>query len=176
MSGHNKWSKVKHKKAATDAQKSKQFSKLSKLITMEVKKAGGDTENSGVRKAIEQAKAVNMPNDNIEKAIKRAKNSDEKDMEKVTYEAYGPEGVAMIIEGLTDNRNRTAAEVKSILSKHGIELAVPGSATWAFNKNEGSYETKTPVKITGSSKEKLSSIIESLEESEDIQEIYTNAE
>ncbi len=174
MSGHNKWSKIKHKKAAEDAQKSKQFSKVSKLITTEVKKAGGDKESPGVRKAIEQAKSINMPNDNIEKAIKRALESNSEDMISVLYEAYGPEGVAIIIEGLTDNKNRTAAEIKSTLSKHKIELTQPGSASWAFNKTNNGYETVSPIEISQESNEKLEKIINSLEELEDIQEIYTN--
>lgn len=176
MSGHNKWSKIKHKKAAGDAQKSKIFSKLSRLITTEVKKAGGDRENSSVRKVIEQAKSVNMPNDNIERAIKRALESGTREMESVVYETYGPEGVAIIIEGLTDNRNRAAAEVKSILSKHEVELAQPGSALWAFTKTNNGYETISPIKVSEEASKKISKILNDLEENEDIQTIYTNEE
>ncbi len=176
MAGHNKWSKIKNKKATSDAQKSKQFSKLSRLITVEVKKAGGDRDDPCVRKAIEKAKSVNMPNENIEKAVKRAQQSDIQNMESVVYEFYGPEGVAVIIEGLTDNRNRTAAEIKSILNRNGMELAQPGSASWAFEKTDEGYKSTTSVKISEEAKEKLSSVLNELEESVDIQAIYNNAE
>ncbi len=175
MSGHNKWSKIKHKKAAVDAQKSKQFSKISKLITTEVKMAGGDRNNASVRKIIEQAKAINMPNDNIEKAIKRADQSNLQNMETVVYETYGPEGVAIIIEGLTENRNRTAADIKSTLSKHGLELAQPGSALWAFSKKENDYEVENFIDISKKAKEKLLEILENIENNEDIQQTYHNA-
>ncbi len=176
MAGHNKWSKVKHKKAATDAQKSKQFSKFARLITTEVKRSGGDAEAANVRKVIEQAKSVNMPNENIERAITRAKQADSAEMESVVYEAYGPEGSALIIDGLTDNRNRTAADVKSILSKHGMELAQPGSASWAFTQTDDGRVAQTFIPLSESAKEKLNTIIEDLEENEDVQAVYTNAE
>ncbi len=176
MSGHNKWSKIKHKKATSDAQKSKHFSKLSRLITVEVKRAEGDRNSASVRKVVEQAKAINMPNENIEKAIKRAEQSDTQEMESVVYEAYGPEGVAMVIEGLTDNRNRTAAEIKSILSKHSMELAQPGSALWAFERTEEGYKTTTPTSLTNEAKEKLSVILDNLENNDDVQATYNNAE
>ncbi|MGM0629154.1 MAG: YebC/PmpR family DNA-binding transcriptional regulator [Patescibacteria group bacterium] len=175
MSGHNKWSKVKHKKAASDAQKSKQFSKLSKLITTEVKKAGGDRESAGVKKAIEQAKSVNMPNDAIERAVNKAQQTGADSMETVVYETYGPEGVAIIIEGITDNRNRTSSEIKSTLSKHGMEMAQPGSAAWAFEKKENSYEVITSIEISEKGKEKLSTVINDLEDNEDVQATYNNA-
>ncbi len=176
MSGHNKWSKIKHKKAASDAQKSKQFSKLSRLITVEVKKAGGNRDAASVRKVIEQAKAVNMPNENIERAIKRAEEFGTRDMESVIYEAYGPEGVALVIDALTDNRNRTAAEIKSLLSKHKIELAQPGSALWAFERSDDGYKRTAPVKISEEAGRSLSAILEDLENNDDVQAVYNNAE
>jgi len=175
MSGHNKWSKIKHKKAASDAQKSKAFSKISKVITIEAKASGGDIHSPGLRLAIEKAKAANMPNTNIDRAIKKATETNAATMERVTYEAYGPGGTAIIIEGLTDNRNRAAAEVRHILSKHSIELAAQGAAVWAFTKTDNGWETKTGVDISSNDEKKLESIVEDLEESDEVQEVFINA-
>jgi len=175
MAGHNKWSKVKHKKAATDAQKSKQFSKMSQIITLEAKKCDGNRQSPGLKAAIERAKSVNMPNDNIERAIKKATEAGSA-LEEVRYEAYGPGGCAMIIEGVTDNRNRMAAEIKNILSKHNIDLAQPGSATWAFQFNNGEWENQTAITLSNEDSEKLERLIEVLEDNDDVQAVYTNAE
>src|SRR5690606_35861810 len=134
MAGHNKWSKIKNKKAVTDAAKSKIFSKMAKLISTASKEARGDTSSPVLRAAIEKAREYNMPSDNIERAIKKGTGAGAENFESITYEAYGPGGCAIVIETLTDNRNRTAAEVKHLLSKHGIALAGIGAATWAFEK------------------------------------------
>ncbi len=177
MSGHNKWSKIKHKKAATDAAKSKVFSKIARLITVESKKANGDTSSPGLRAAIEKAREVNMPKDNIERAVAKGSSKDASSLESVVYEAYGPGGVAIIIAALTDNRNRTAAEIKHILSKNGYELATPGSASWAFTANpDGSFEPNSFVQLTDDDGQKLSALAEQIDEQDDVQEIYTNAE
>jgi len=114
MSGHNKWSKIKHQKEKTDAQKSKIFGKMVRLITMEAKKAGGNVNSPGLKAAIERAKEANVPNDNIERAVKKFSEGGAT-MESISYESYGPGGCAMIIEALTDNRNKTAQEIKFIL-------------------------------------------------------------
>ena len=175
MAGHNKWSKIKHKKAATDAAKSKIFSKMARLITVESKKAGGDVTSPGLASAIERAKAVSMPKENIERAIAKGNSQDASNLESVTYETYGPAGVAIIIDALTDNRNRTAAEVKHILSKNGYELATPGSASWAFTHTHEGYEPNSTVEISEEDASKLEKLIEALDEQDDVQEIYTNA-
>ena len=176
MSGHNKWSKIKHKKAATDAQKSRVFSKYARLIAVESKKAGGDINAPNLRAVIEKAKKDSMPADNISRAVAKGVGGGGEAMEEVTYEAYGPGGSALIIEGLTDNRNRTAAEIKHILSKRGIELASPGSATWAFGKTSTEWEAKTTTPISDEDGEKLEELIETLLEHDDVQNVYTNAE
>lgn len=176
MSGHNKWSKVKHKKAHADSQKSKIFGKLAKLITSEAKKANGNRDSAGLKQAIEQAKAVNMPNDNIERAIKRATESDAATLETVVYEAYGPAGSAFIITGLTDNKNRTVSDVKAILSSHNCQLAEQGAALWAFEKKEdGTYSPTTTIDIPEEMNKKITSLIEDLEENDDVQQVYTTA-
>ncbi len=173
MSGHSKWSKIKHKKAATDAKKSKVFSKLVRYIAVEAKKAKGDRNSPGLRLAIEKARQENMPSDNVDRAIEKAGQSGE--METVMYEAYGPGGVAMMITGLTDSRNRTAAEVKHILSEHGSALASPGAASWAFAKENGEWKATTTVDASEEDLEKLSTLVEALEDNDDVQDVYINA-
>ena len=174
MSGHSKWSKIKHKKASTDARKSKVFSKLVRFITVEAKKAKGDRNSPGLRLAIEKARGENMPADNIDRAIDKASASSE-ELESVVYEAYGPGGVALIIEGYTDNRNRTVQEVKHILSKNGGSLANQGAAMWAFSKVDDKLEPLSPVELSDEDLEQLAVIVEELEEHDDVNEVYTNA-
>ena len=176
MAGHNKWSKIKHKKAATDAKKSQVFSKIVKLIAVESKKVGGDATAPGLKTAIDKAKSVNMPSDNIERAIKTGASQDASTMEAITYEAYGPGGVAMVIEALTDNRNKASAEVKHILSKNSLSLASIGSATWAFTREGTDWIPTSTTPIEGADAEKLEKIIEELEDNDEVQEVFTNAE
>jgi YebC/PmpR family DNA-binding regulatory protein len=175
MSGHNKWSKIKNKKALTDAKKSKVFSKFVKLIQVESKKSGGDINSPGLRVAIEKAKAENMPSSNIERAIAKGKTDTGANMEHLVFETYGPGGSAIIIEALTDNNNRTAPEIKHILAKHGLQLASPHSATWAFDKvKSGGWQAKTPHEVSPEDLEKLEELIEELEDHDDVQGVYTN--
>ncbi|AKM83955.1 TPA: YebC/PmpR family DNA-binding transcriptional regulator [Candidatus Campbellbacteria bacterium] len=176
MSGHNKWSKIKHKKEASDAQKSKIFSKLVKLIQNESKASGGNIDSPSLKSAVEKAKAANMPSDNISRAIKKGAESNSTNMEQVVYEAYGPGGTALIIDGLTDNKNKTAQEIRHILTRNGFSLAATGSASWAFTKTGAEYIPNTMVKISEEDGEKLNKLIEEFEENEDVQEVYTNAE
>lgn len=135
MSGHNKWSSIKHKKSKADAARGRVFSKLVKEITVAAREGGGDPEtNSRLRVAVENAKAKNMPNDNIERAIKRGTGELEgTSYEEITYEAYGPGGVAILIDVLTDNRNRATAEVRHILSKGGGHLGSRNTVAYMFH-------------------------------------------
>lgn len=173
MAGHSKWAKLKHSKGKTDAQKAKVFSKLVRFISVEAKKAKGDRSAPGLRTAIEKARAANMPSDNIDRAIDKAASSGE--LEQVVYEAYGPGGVALVIEGYTDSRNRTTQEVKHLLSLHGGALAQQGAASWAFNKVEGKLEATTTVEITEEDGNKLNELVDALEDYDDVSEVYTNA-
>ncbi len=134
MSGHSKWSTIKHKKSALDAKRGKLFTKLIKAITVAAKRGGGDLEtNPALRTAINNARVANMPNDNIVKAIKRGTGElDGVNYEEVFYEGYGPGGVAIYVHTLTDNKNRSAAEIRSIFSKNGGNLAGAGSVSWLF--------------------------------------------
>lgn len=178
MSGHNKWAQIKHKKAITDAKKSKIFSKLVRFIGVEAKLSGGK-DSPGLRAAIEKAKKVNMPAGNIERAIKKASESPAQ-MEPITYETYGPGGVGIIIETLTDSRNRTAQDIKHILAKNSFALAGIGSVSWAFfkeNSTEGLvWIPTTTIPLSDADLELLDKLVEDLEENDDVQEVYTNAE
>lgn len=137
MSGHSKWSTIKHKKGAADAKRGKLFSKLSRAIMVAAKEGGADPgSNLALQNAIEKARSYSMPKDNIERAIAKGtgEGADAEAIESVNYEGYGPGGVALLIEALTDNRNRTGAEVRHILSKHGGSLGEPGSVAYLFEK------------------------------------------
>jgi YebC/PmpR family DNA-binding regulatory protein len=136
MSGHNKWSTIKHKKGAADAKRGKMFSKLIKEITIAARMGGGDPEgNPRLRTAINTARNANMPKDNIERAIKRGTGEIEGvNYEEVTYEGYGPGGVAVLVEALTDNKNRTVAEVRHIFDKYSGNLGESGCVAWMFDK------------------------------------------
>lgn len=136
MSGHSKWASIKHKKAATDAKKGQTYTKLIREITCAAREGGGSPEkNSRLRTAMAKAKEANMPLDNINKAVKRGTGElPGINYESVAYEAYGPSGVAIIIQVLTDNKNRASAEVRNILSKKGGNLAGAGAVSWLFTK------------------------------------------
>ena len=136
MSGHSKWATIKHKKAAIDKVRGKTFAKLARLLEVAAREGGGDVAaNASLRTVVAKAKAASMTNDAIERAIKRGMGeTDGKAYESVTYEAYAPGGVAMLIDILTDNRNRTAADVRIIFSKQGGSMAAPGSVAWQFSR------------------------------------------
>ena len=136
MSGHNKWSTIKHKKGKEDARRGKIFTKLARYIIVAVKEGGSDPEyNPALKTAIEKAKAENMPNDNIERALKKGSgDGDSSNYETIIYEGYGPEGIAVVVECLTDNRNRTAADVRHAFDKHGGNLGQNGSVLFMFEK------------------------------------------
>lgn len=138
MSGHSKWATTKRKKAAIDAKRSKVFTKVAKLITIAARdgKSGDPASNPSLRLAIDNAKAVSMPKDNIDRAIKRGigANGEGANLEEIVYEAYGPSGAALLIECLTDNKNRALSEIKAILNKTGGSLAGTGSVSYLFKK------------------------------------------
>src|SRR5947199_2105061 len=137
MAGHSKWSKVKRFKGAIDAKRGKIFSKLSKEITIAAKRGGGDPNgNPRLRSAIQAARTQSMPNDNIERAIKRGtgEGKDGQQFDEIVYEGYAPGGVAIIVETATDNKNRTAAEIRSIFAKNNGNLGSSGSVSYMFHK------------------------------------------
>ncbi len=136
MSGHSKWASIKHKKGAVDAKRGKLFSRLIRAITVSAREGGGDPKNNAtLAQAIDKAKENNMPADNIERAIKRGTGEIKgAEYETITYEAYGPSGVAVMIEVMTDNRNRAASEVRSILTRHSGNMGAQGSVNWMFSR------------------------------------------
>ncbi|HYI80150.1 MAG TPA: YebC/PmpR family DNA-binding transcriptional regulator [Thermoleophilaceae bacterium] len=137
MAGHSKWASIKHKKKATDAKRGALFTKLTRAITVAAREGGGDPDgNPSLVLAIQKAKDASMPKDNIERAIAKGSGADQDAdaFEAIVYEGYGPGGVAVLVEALTDNRNRTSSDVRHAFSKHGGNLGEPGSVNWIFEK------------------------------------------
>jgi len=238
MSGHSKWSTIKRKKAAVDQKRGKIFTKLIKEITVAARQGGGDIDgNPRLRLVVDNAKSANMPMDNIERAIKKATGEVEgANYLELTYEGYGPGGIAILIESVTDNKNRTVAEVRHALSKHGGSLGENGSVAWMFDRKgvitlsaqgkteddimelvleagaedlQGDEEffeitsaiedfekvrktiidaelevdnaslqwiAKNTVEVQGENSEKLMKLIDMMEDSDDVQNVFTNAD
>ncbi len=178
MSGHSKWSNIKRKKEINDVKRGKIFSKMSRLITVAAKQGGGDVDaNATLRLAVEKAKEARMPKENIDRAIAKGTGGGSgTTFEEVIYEGFGPGGVAYMIEALTDNNNRTVAEIKTIFGKHLGSLGTPGCTSYIFD-----HVTKDPmftVKVTESDSiyEQNEKISDLLEDHDDVQEIYSNME
>ncbi len=176
MAGHSKWAQIKRQKGVTDKKRGQLFSKLLKAISVAAKSEANPQFNPRLRSAIETARSANVPNENIQRAIPKA--AETKDLEDFTIEAYGPEGVALIIEGITDNTNRSIAEIKHILSENNAKIANPGSALWAFSFEEGvisgaekGWQPKFPQEISEDGQEKIEKLIEALEEHDDVQQV-----
>lgn len=174
MAGHSKWANIKRKKEANDSKRSKVFSKLSRLLMVAARKGGGDVDtNPALRLAVEKAKHAKMSKETIEKAIAKGSGEDSStDFQDVIYEGYGPSGVAYYITALTDNNNRTVAEIKTILSKNNGSLGTPGSTAYVFD-----LETMSPtftVELSDNDLEKNEKLIELLEDNDDVQEVFTN--
>lgn len=177
MSGHSKWAQIKHKKAVVDEKRGKVFSTLGALITLASRKLGPNPDtNLQLRRMIEKARAVNMPKENIERAIHGGPDTDATAFREVWYEAFGPGGAALLIRGVTDNNNRTLAEVRTVLNSHGGKMT-PGGTAWMFIRNDSGWhaQTQLPIPDEGAQRE-LALLIEALEECEDVQKVYTNAQ
>lgn len=176
MAGHNKWAQIKHKKAVTDAKKSKLFSMHAKIIAVESRRAKGDRTDPGLRAAIERARDANMPNDNIDRAVARGAGGTGEQYEVVIYEAYGPGGVALLIEGITDNKNRTTPEIKHLLNEYGGNLGTQGSVMWAFTKNDGGeWQPLAPITLSPADQAQLTKLLEVLTDHDDIKNVYHTA-
>ena len=159
-----------------DAKKSKVFSVLVKQIAIESRLAKGDKNSPGLRLAIEKARTANMPNDNIDRAVAKGTGIGAGAMQEFLCEAYGPGGVAIIIEGSTDSKNRTISEIKFTLSEHEATLGSQGSVVWAFQKIDGVFEPASKINLSGEDRERLGNLILALEENADVENIYTNSE
>ncbi len=178
MAGHNKWTQIKRQKAAVDGKKSKLFSILARNITMEAKRVNGDKNSANLRTIIEKARAANMPSDNIDRAIAKATGAGAENFEEVIYEAYGPGGAAIIIEGITDSKNRTSQEIKHLLSLHEASLGGSGSVTWAFSKSPaGEWKAGNLMEISDeATMQALVNLIDALENHADIKRVSVNVE
>ncbi len=177
MSGHSRWAQIKHKKAAADAKKGKVFSRLSRLITLAAKELGPDPKtNSKLERAVAEARSANMPQDNIARAISRAKEKEASDLKEVLYEAHGPGSSALLIAAVTDNSNRTTSEIKRILAEHGAKLGERGSAMWAFEKRDGDFAAKFPTALPGQDAKKFEELLEALSDQEDVESVWANAD
>lgn len=178
MSGHSHWAGIKHKKEITDQKRGKVFSKLLALVSAAAKTEPNPGFNPRLRTAIAKAREATVPQENIERAIKRASEIGAA-LEELTFEAYGPGGIALLIEAVSDNRNRAVQEVKVALRDHGGKWAEAGSVRWAFEAApEGAEErwvAKFPQDVTGDDAQKLATLVETLEDNDDVQSVYTTA-
>ncbi|MFH2109372.1 MAG: YebC/PmpR family DNA-binding transcriptional regulator [Patescibacteria group bacterium] len=177
MSGHSHSHNIKRAKDSTDAKRAKEFTKVSRLIIVATKKGGGDpNSNSSLRLAMEKARGVNMPRENIDRAIKRALGiaGESGEMHELRYEGYGPEGVALMIDVVTDNKNRTLAEVRQTLNKFGGSLGEPGCASYIFGNDPQNPRFRIPV--ADNVKAKILELVEELEDNDDVQDVFYNLE
>jgi len=172
MSGHSHWAGIKHKKEITDQKRGKVFSKLLALISAAARSEPNPDFNPRLRTAVAKAREAAVPAENIERAIKRASESAE-GLDELVFEAYGPAGVAIIIEAISSSRNRTIQEIKTILRDHGGKWAESGSVQWAFEKTADGWTAKFPQEISPEDQEKLIALIEALEDNDDVHAVYT---
>ncbi len=173
MSGHSHWAGIKHKKEITDQKRAKVFSKLLAAISAAAKTETNPDFNPRLRTAVTKAKEASVPAENIERAIKKA--ADSKNLDELLFEAYGPGGSAILIESLSDNRNRAVQEIKTILKEHNGKWAESGSVQWAFEKTSAGWHPKFPQDLPEADKNQLVRLLEALEDNDDVQEVHTNA-
>ena len=175
MSGHSKWAQIKHQKGVADQKRGELFSKLLNAVSIAAKGNPNPQFNPRLRAAILKAKENNVPLENIDRAITRALES-QKNSEELIFEAYGPGGAAILIKAMSDNKNKTIAEVKKILNESNGKWAESGSVIWAFEKTAEGWKVKFNQSINEEDKTKLKALLRDLENQEDIQRIYVNAE
>jgi len=176
MSGHSKWAQIKHQKASADKKRGKLFSVLSKRISIEARKNKDPETNPGLKTIIEKAKAENMSADTIERAIKRGAGElpGQGPIEEVVYEAYGPEGMQLIIVTSTDNRNRTTSNIRYIINKFGGNISGQGSVMWNFTRDDQEFKPKSQQKVSKKTAQKINQLISDLEKDDDVEQVYTN--
>ncbi len=174
MSGHSHWAGIKRKKEITDKKRGKIFSKLSKAITAAVGSEPNPDFNPRLRTAVQKAKEASVPVDNIERAVKKASEPGAA-LEELVIESYGPGGAAILIEAIADNKNRVIAEIKKLLSDHGAKWAEQGSVRWAFEEKDGVIAPKFAQDLSAEDGEKLETLLEALDDNDDVQNVYTNA-
>lgn len=175
MAGHSKWAQIKRKKAVTDQKRSKEFSRLGRLLAAESKLVKGDTTAPSLRAVIEKARAAHMSKETIDRAIAKGSGSGGIVYVSNTYEMFGPGGVAILIETMTDSPNRTVQELRHLVSKEGYTLSSEGAALWAFQKNGLSFVPASTVDIDLADAEKLVTLLSAIEAHDDVENIITNA-
>lgn len=174
MSGHNRWKQIQHKKGAADQKRGQLFGKLLNAITAAAKQGPSPEFNPRLRTAVEKAKQNNVPQDNIARAIKRASEKSG-ELEELILEAYGPGGVAILMEAITDSRNRAIAEIKQILNENNGKWAESGSVQWAFEIKGGMRIPRFKQELNQEDKTKLENLVKILEKHDDVQKVYINA-
>jgi len=172
MSGHSRWSQIKHRKGISDQRKGQVFSKLANKITIATRGGTDSSANFKLQSAIEEARAANMPKENIERAIKRAAEKDAASLNEITIQAMGPGSVAVVIEAITDNKNRTIAEIKNILAKNGFKMVPENSLNWMF---DASWTPKNPLENSDPAmRQKFNQLLEELAVNDDIENVHSN--
>jgi len=166
MSGHSRWSQIKHKKGVTDQKKGQLFSKLSKLISLAARRGASPESNIDLKSALDQARAANMPRENIERAIKKVSDKSAAQLEDLVIEAIGPGGIALRIKAITDSKNRTIAEIKKLLADHGSKLVPPGSISWMFNQSVSVDDPTIQAQIDD--------LLSALDDQDDVEDIISN--
>lgn len=176
MAGHSHWAGIKHKKGTKDAKRGALFSKLLNAISVAARDEPNQDFNPRLRTAVQKARERNVPQENIERAINRAREKTDS-LEELLLEAYGPGGSAILIEAISDNRNRTIAEIKNILAEHNAKFAERGGVRWAFSVSDGDqkWNAKFTQTLGEEDKSNLKILIEALENQDDVQNVYTNA-
>lgn len=176
MSGHSKWSQIKHKKAISDARKSAVFGKLSRAISIAARDNPDPATNVRLKGEIDRARAANMPVDGIDRAIRKVADKQSAALAEVQLEFIGPAGVAIVARGITDNTNRTINEVRQIAAHAETRMVERGGAAWAFKRVQDGLEPVTTITLTPDERSHLESFLETLDDHDDIQDIWTNAE
>jgi YebC/PmpR family DNA-binding regulatory protein len=173
MSGHNKWTQIKRKKEITDKKRSQMFSKFLRAISVTAHGDPNPSTNSLLRAAINRARENNVPQENIDRAIK--KSNETTNLERLILEGYGPGGIALVITATTNNKNRTVAEIKKIITDHHGKWADPGSVLWAFTQTNGEWEARFPQIVPENIATDLAQLIDALDDHNDVDDIYTTA-
>mgnify|MGYP001603563531 FL=1 len=172
MSGHSKWKQIQHKKEVSDQKKGQVFSKLANKITIAARNGADPSANYKLQSAIDEARAVNMPKENIERAIKRAAEKDAASLNEVTVQAMGPGSMAVVIEAITDNKNRTLAEIKKTLAENGFKMVPEGSLNWMF---DAGWMPKIPLEIGDPAmRQKFNRLLEELAANDDVENVHSN--
>lgn len=171
MSGHSRWSQIKHKKGVADQKKGQVFSKLANKITIAARHGTDPASNYRLQSTIDEARTANVPKENIERAIKRATEKSATNVEEVTIQAIGPVGVAVVVEAITDNKNRTISEIRRLLFEHEFKMVPENSLNWLFDQD---WKPLAPIETTPEMQQKLDRLLEALGENGDVENVHTN--